>query len=54
MRLFYVEAVLWRRGELIACWTNEIPGKTGPDKPLWQWLLMLRHGWRLRLRRRTR
>jgi len=49
---FYIEATRWRAGELIACWTTERPGRTGPDKALWKWLLMLRSGWRLRLRRR--
>jgi hypothetical protein len=49
--VIYIEATKWENGELIACWTSEHPGRTGPVKPWWQWLRMTRKGWRVRLRR---
>jgi hypothetical protein len=57
VKWFYVEATSWAADdELIACWTTEAPGRTGPESMtrlsiLWA---MWRAGWRLRLRRRYR
>ena len=42
----YMIAECWKDGEVIACWTSDIPGKTGPDGMIREHIQAADEGWK--------